>query len=417
MSNVNLIINNKYSTDCNTLLYGELEVIVPSPTSIHHPPLCDLVDKNIVLDTHTYKLFKDLFCKSPVHSENITIYDQNGFILSKYLSNRTNNNSGTVDVTTEPKSMIADIVIPTNDISPVVTILVLTSYKGLSSCNFYENKERTVSIDMKNLRSKYDLSKVILFITDTIYTELTTFYDFHKEFIKVFNRVHIMAFDKIVPSLVEYIAGTVVSGSKPDFQGILNFGENVQVTTAHFSDIKNHMTTNIRGNNRIHFTSTNTISRSYFVIMLYHSNRDDVKITESTTHTEYEFLCENDESGNMSIMMNGLLFMDLLNSFKDHDAVRRYVQTDPINTVLYLFNSPFKSYKHNYTVTTINDMLGNYMYDLDNTITKHLLAVINDSPPQIPQLPQYGYKVHSPFKNYACERQTSVYMPPNAFDA
>ena len=375
MSKVNLKFNKIYSTPSNTLLCGELNITVPLPNSISCPPQCEYPIKDIILDGSTYKLFKDHFSRAPIYPGQFTIYDQSGFLISKYSESRTNNNSGTVDIISEPKTLLSDIIIPIND--DAQTFWILTSYNGLMSRSLPEQKKHVGIHDMEILKSKYDLSNVILFITDTIYSEMSIYCNLSQ----IFKNVHVTSSFKLVSSFVEYIAGSIVSGSKPDFQGFLNFGSNVEVTTSYFSKIDNTIVNSNRRNGRIHITSTSTSSSSYFIILLSHITPEDIKITESTTSIDYELVETIDKSLDLSelqvsTMINSILFLDELNKFNCDQVFVGYLLKNSEKIVSYLYDSPIlKVFKNNQEVTCLklDDIINNYMvYTINSLIHSKL---------------------------------------------
>jgi hypothetical protein len=358
MSTVDLNINLIHSTLSHTILCGKVEVSQSLPNSITCPPQCDYYDNHITLDKTVDNTFKEYFGRAPVHPRQFTTYDQSGFQISKYSENRENNMPGTVENVIEPKILLSDIILP--QVTEGQQFLILSSYNGLTSQNLDENKKFLVTHDMKIFKSKYDLSQVILFIVDSIEKEISSYCNLTE----IFKEVHIKTITKIIPSFVEYIAGSIISGSKPDFQGLLNFGSNVEICTAHFSQDKNYLNATIRRNGRIHITTTSLISSLYFIILLSHSSPNDIKITESTK-TNYNIISVPNDiftltELQLNIMINGLIFMSELDKFTNNQEFVDYLLSEPLKVVTYLVDSP---------ITKV------FNKDFDNIITKYMLQI------------------------------------------
>ena len=406
---VKINIMNKFSTESNTLLCGILSTEIVSSNSLTSLPEYNSENNiSIVLDKNTFSDFKRYFNKAPTIQKLITLYDQNGFTIVKYPELREDNKPGTVEISTEPKVQLGDIIIPIATDSQ--TFLVLTSYHSLVGVIRKKTKEQIILQDMAILCSKYDLSKVILFITDSIYNDVNTYCDLSK----IFKKVNVEKNQEIIPSLVEYIAGATISGSKPEFQGLLNFGTNVEITKAYFSNIQNHIDAKIRTNECIHFTSHFTNSSSYFIILLSHSTCNDINITESTTHTQYEIDVSPEKNTitdeHMEIMINGLLFMEELQRIIDYDDFIKYSLLFSQKIVLYIYKSPLDIFKYNPSMSNIDDIINNYMYNLKEQICEKLK---NPHPiPLLPPMPCYLYPKNiyqSGPHLLGLERQVSVF--------
>jgi hypothetical protein len=377
MSIVNLTINKVKSTDSHTLLCGELNLKVPSPNSILCQPLYNFPKNSIILDRNSWSSFKTYFSDAPVYPNTFSVYDQNGLLLSTYTDTRTNNYSGTIDITSEPKTLLSDIVIqPLSDDEQ--TFIILTSYEGLTSCLIDEHKKHIITSDMDMFKAKYDLSKVILFVVDTIYNEMSCYYDLSK----IFKQVHVTIVPKVLPLLfIEYVVGKFVSGSKPDFQGFLNFGPNVEVVSSHFNHVENRLFATNRRRGRVHISSNTTSSTSHFLILLSHSSPSDIMISESTTSTHYDLVVSPNEmvklsDSQMETMMNGLLFMEDLIKFTGDYALLQYLlQADSVKVVSYLYDSPImKSFKYDPSVNSqcLDSMIMSYMYYVQDKISQKL---------------------------------------------
>lgn len=413
MSKFNITINSTHSTSTHTLVCGEVKVSQPLPNSITCPPMCDYDNYHIVMDRTVDKQFKDYFSKAPVYPKRFTTYDQAGFETSKYSETRLNNTPGTVENGIDPRILLSDIVLP--EITGGQLFLILSSYAGLTSRNLDEQKEYIITHDLEMFKTKYDLSKVILFVVDTIESEISPYSDLSK----IFKEVHVKPCAKIIPSFIEYVAGSVVSGSKPDFQGLLNFGTDVEINSGYFNTVEGHMNATIRRNGRVHIATTSVNSRSHFIILLSHSSPDKVKISESTTRTEYELVTIPNEEFTISemqlqTMMEGILLMELLGHSTNVTDIVRYLLSDSLKVITYLVDSPIlKVFKHSReTVPRLDHIINNYMMHVQTQIHDNLISHFHsDHGVHYPHLMQYhrgGYPP-SPPPPVQMARQVSEY--------
>jgi hypothetical protein len=375
MSKVEINFKIIHSTSSHTLLGGEINVTQPLPNSIISPPLCDFQDNHITLDRTVDKSFKEYFMKAPILPKSFTIYDQAGFTNTKYNKNRVNNNSGTIENEIEPRVLLSDIVLPT--INDGQQFLIVTSYSGLTSRYLDEQKKYIVTNDLEMFKSKYDLSKVILFIVDTIYNEIIKYCDLKS----IFKEVYETTSQKMIPSVVEFIAGSIVSGSKPDFQTFMSFGTNVEIVREYFVPVKNQLCANIRTCNRIHLATTFTISCLSFMILLSHSSPDDINITESTNETKFELIKNKDDVCNCAInqlqlqtVIDAILYLNELEQLKTKEEFTQFMYANSHKLVTYLIDSPIlKMFKFDTSLEGIDLMSYNYMQTIQCKIYNKLV--------------------------------------------
>ena len=388
MPNVGLNFNIVHTTPTHTLLGGEITVNQPSPNSITCPPLCDYSNYYITLDRTVDKSFKEFFMKAPVLPKSFTIYDQAGFTNTKYNQLRLTNTSGTIENQIEPRVLLSDIVLP--KIEDGQQFLIVTSYSGLTNTHLDEQKKFIVTTDIEMFNSKYDLSKVILFIVDTIHDEIIKYYDLQK----VFKQICVMTIQKLIPSFVEFIAGSIVSGSKPDFQTFINFGPNVTIVKEYFSPVKNQLGINIRTGNRIHVASTFTSSSSNFLLVLSHTSPDEINITESTNSTNFELITNQDTNVTinplqMQTLIDAVIYLNDLEQIKSMEEVTSYMYTNSHNLVTYLFDSPIlKMFKFDKSLVELDLMIYNYMQQIqskiyDKLVRHHLIDYGSPPPPPV----------------------------------
>jgi len=390
MSKVELNLKIIHSTPTHTLLGGEINVTQPLPNSIICPPLCDYQENHITLDRTVDRSFKEYFMKAPVLPKFYTIYDQAGFTNTRYNQNRINNNSGTIENEIEPRVLLSDIVLPI--ITHGQQFLIVTSYSGLTSRYLDEQKKYIVNNDLEMFKSKYDLSKVILFIVDTIYDEISKYTDLKS----IFKEVYQTNIQKIIPSVVEFIAGSIVSGSKPDFQTFMSFGTNVEIVREYFIPVKNQLCASIRTGNRIHLATTFTFSCVSFMLLLSHSSPDDINITESTNDTKFKLIKNKDDVYNCTInqlqlqtMVDSILYLNMLELLKSKEEFTQFMYANSQKLVTYLIDSPIlKMFKFDTTLEGIDLMSYNYMqmiqYKIYNKLSNHPAIDYGLPPPANP---------------------------------
>lgn len=389
MSKVELNFKVIHSTLSHTLLGGEVQVTQQSPNSIVCQPECKNNDIHIILDQSVDKLFKELFKNAPgpdtVPSRSFTIYDQSGFINTKYSESRQNNNPGTIVNEVSPKALLSHIVLPIVEEGQM--FIVLTSYTGFTSKVLDEQKLSLLTQDIQLFRAKHDLSKVILFIVEPLYKEITKFCDLNT----IFKKVHVYTIQNIVPALVEYVAGSIVYGSKPDFQTFLSFGSNVKIVNEYFSPIKNQLSMNVRRGDKIHIATTSTFSSSNFMILLSHRSPDDIEIIESTNNTKYELVKSLEDppiktDRHLQIMIDSVIYLSQLEQLKTRDDFVEYMYSNSRNVVMYLIDSPIlKVFKNDESLIDFDCMIYNYMqhiqYKIHDKLSNYPLVDYGSPPP------------------------------------
>jgi len=394
MSSISITIGVPYSTSENTLLHGSIYTTTPLPNSIQTEPICKSNNIKVIIDKTTENIFKDKFNSAPVQKSNIKVYDQSGFIIGNYLESRVNNKSGTVNSTADTKVLLSDIVIQPNNDGEV--FLVISLYSGLSNSFLDETKQILIEKDFKLLESKYDLSKITLFIVDNIYNEIIKYYDISK----VFKDIKYYSYSKLIPSLVEYISGSIISGSKPEFQDFISFGKDIEVVNSYFNDNENHLNYENRTNGRIHISSSYTTTKTYFIILLSHKNKDDINIKTimGTKISIDEIVFDNITELISSTSMDGILFMNqLIQSQKDKN-LKEYILANPGKVITYIYNSPiinvFKDTEYKYMIQVFNNYILQNVYLKINTILTQQQNYIVPPPP--PLFNRYYDTTYSP---------------------
>lgn len=377
---LNLQLSYTHSTPTNTLLCGKLDIKQDSSNFIICPPDCEYKDFHITLDSNCDSQFKSIFKQSQVLPSSYTLYDQSGFINCNYQNSRNDNNPGNITNNLEPKVLLSDITIPI--IKEGQQFLVISSYSGLTNLTLTTHKKHLVTKDLELFSSKYDLSKIILFIVDNIQVEISNFCDLNN----IFKQVHVYSQKNVIKSLVEFISGTCINGSNPEFQGMLNFDSdvsaNVEIVSGHFINIKSdcNISTTIRRGGRIHITSNTPFACIYFIIVISHTLKIH-EFCESTTNQKFTLNIVPDKLNDLTkeqlqIIMNSILYVDRLDKISDSKELVQYFLSNELFVVEYLFDSPILknfSIKNEESDIFINNIISSYMLSINNKIRNKII--------------------------------------------
>ncbi len=180
---------------------------------------------NVLVNSTQFTHLKKALSTSPLTDLPIYIYDQVGNIVNKLEKDRKNNLGGTLGVNTEAQTLLSHMVIPPNT-DGATNYLLLQSYPHLSEVSSDAGKLELLKNDFTALSSKADLKSVVLVIATPVYDEFVKIYP---EFEALFGKVFSVKQENVFSFVTEYICGKVISGSKPSFQGFLNFGPDATV--------------------------------------------------------------------------------------------------------------------------------------------------------------------------------------------
>lgn len=344
MANSKITFNNTTVTGVNnSLIVGELRISTPMPGAIDIPQQAEAVDSNVIFQRGDDITFKSLMHSSPVRSFGIKLYDQCGHLCNKWEPNRYDNSSGNVRITSENKFLFSNIEMAKGLTGQ--TYLVITSYGGFERCVMKSFKKYLAEKDFETLSTMGIMSDVILFISEQINTELN---EFGIDLTKIFKAVHTSPTTLLVAHFAEFIAGKSVAGSRPSFQGMLNFGPGVEVAVARFRSVKDTPTIEcqIRRGGRIQINSENKNSAVKFFIILKHTSPDTIKVTEEFTESEFSIVPYSAgnlpglEAEHFTTLFDGFNFLEKINSNKAIEAVSKFINENQSSVVAYMFASP-----------------------------------------------------------------------------
>lgn len=344
MNNSKITFNNITITGINnSLIVGELKISTPAPGAIDIPHQAETIDSNVILQKGDDNNFKNLFNLCPVRPFGIKLYDQCGHLCNKWESNRCDNSSGNVKITSDTKALFSNIEFPKGLSGQ--TYLVISSYSGFDRCVLKKSKIHLAQIDLDNLSQKSEVSDIILFIADTINSELISLgFDLSQ----IFKEVHTSPVFNLLNHFTEFIAGKSVAGSRPSFQGMLNFGNGVEIVVARFRSIAeiSNIDCQIRRNGRIQINSTNKNCAVKFFIVLKHDSSESIKISEEFTDSKFEVVHYDSQNlpgftpEHFVTLFEGFSFLEKLNENKDLTTVIEFIKENPVNVVSYIYKSP-----------------------------------------------------------------------------
>jgi hypothetical protein len=353
MANSKIIFNNITVTGVdNSLVVGELRISTPAPGAIDIPHQAESVESNIILQKCDDASLKTLMNSSPVRPFAIKLYDQCGHLCNKWESSRHDNSSGNVRITSDNKALFSNIDMPKGLTGQ--TYLVISTYSGFERCVMKSSKKYLAEKDFETLVEKGTMSEVILFISEQINKELT---EIGIDLKSIFKGVYTSHSSNLISYFVEFIAGKSVAGSRPSFQGMLNFGPGVEISVARFRNVKDNLKDmpsiecQIRRGGRIQINSESKVSAVKFFIVLKHSKPDDIKITEEFTESEFEIVpytaqtLPGLETENFTTLFNGFTFLEKLTANKDITTMNGFVEANSSDVVSYVYNSPLTMFE------------------------------------------------------------------------
>jgi hypothetical protein len=381
MSNTKLTINNiTYTHSDNSIIVGELSILTEAPVCINVPPAAAQVHSHVILQKNDDVLFKNLMMTSPVNPFSVSVYDQRGFLCNTWDSNRDNNTCGNVRITTDNMSLFSNIVFPSVPEGEKI-YLVISSYPCVDSCTLYETKQYIIKKDIELLIQKVNVSNIILFITRKIYHE--TFVDNNIFLQDIFNKVYFYD-DNVIQSFCEYIAGKNVCGSKPSFQGMLNFGANTDVSVGIFSHVDGEhlIDCQVRRNGRIQInTSSLTSSVRFFVLLNHTSDYNNFCITEETTGLSFPIVKYTTDKlvglteSHLQTIISSFKYYNFLNNENNFDVIFQTITNNPDSTMQYIFKNPLKfanlivtDDKYSLMIVKYSSSLHEQIIDLFNTM-------------------------------------------------
>ena len=368
--------------DYTTLIVGDLTVNTSMCNDIDIPQSAPFETSHIILQKGDDEIFKSCIKSAPVRPFEFTILDQCGHLINNYPKTRTTNCSGTLPITTEPKTLINNITIPLFEESQ--GYLILSTYDGLESCILPSSKALLVKKDLEDLQSKTDTTKVVLFITDKLFTNISNLgINLQCSFKDVFYSPD----NHIIPYFVEYLLGKTVQSSKPSFQGLLKFKTDTKEPYVYYGpECKTHIMAvqcvtdtpnkpiecHIRRHGKLQINTSSTVNKCKIIIVLGHKSRSifgrptlsgpdlsqSILISEKSTRFNIKIGLKNASTltdlttAHLTALTNAAEFYENIN--KNHitfatpaptEDVKLYILKNADKVTKYMFDSPLETFR------------------------------------------------------------------------
>ena len=263
-----------------TLLMGDVDVNT-SPRDGIHLPSTVTNKSNVIVNASQFVSLNKALLKVPVTEYPIHLYDQLGNIVSRMEVKRKSNVGGSLRVHSEPQTLFSHMVIPTlTDGS--TTYLILQEYPHLNSVSSEKNQSQLLMQDIKNLNDKTpSLKDVVLVIAKTLHDQFLKLYPTYTDFFQV----HPVKDDKVFDYVAEHLCGRVISGSKPTFQGFLEFGTYANILQC--TSDNSSLVYTIRSNGRVQINTDQERTSGKFLILLESLPIFPYTFKEETTNTSF----------------------------------------------------------------------------------------------------------------------------------
>lgn len=180
---------------------------------------------NVIVNAKQFKALKEALAVLPVTKNPIHLYDQLGNVVSRMEVNRKANIGGTLGVNTEAQTLLSHMVIPKVD-DGATNYLIVQEYIPLNSVYSEEKQLQLLMEDINKLKEKTPyLKDVVVVIGKKLHEIFLKLYPTYTEFFQVVP----VKDENVINYVAEHICGKVIAGSKPSFQGFLNFGSGTNV--------------------------------------------------------------------------------------------------------------------------------------------------------------------------------------------
>ena len=263
------------------LIYGQVDISTTPRDGIHIKS--KVTNKsNVIVNASQCRSLKEKLVKSPVTDQQIYMYDQLGNMVSRLESGRKNNQCGNLGVNTDTQTLLSHMIIPNEPTS--TNYIIIDNYSVLNEVSSEENKIQLLKEDINKLKEKSELSNVVVIIANSIHNVFIKLYpEYDSFFMDVINILD----ENVISYVAEHICGKIISGSKPSFQGFLNFGKDVDILRC-IGD-KSSITYTIRSGGKIQINSNKeSVSGKILIFIKSESMSYSVKMTEELTNTAFE---------------------------------------------------------------------------------------------------------------------------------
>ena len=248
-----------------TLLIGDVEVITPPRNGILIKSSVSN-KSNIIVNRTQFRLLRDSLTKVPVTNNPIYLYDQLGNLITRMESGRKTNNGGTLEINTEPQTLLSHMVIPNIKDENATNYLILQEYSPLNIVYSEEKQSELLKDDIAKLNENtQNMKNVVLVIGEKLHETFKKLYPTYTEF---FNVIPVKD-ENIINYVAEHLCGKLIAGTKPIFQGFLNFGSGTNVLS--FSSDNQYLTYTIRSNGRVQINTEKESTTCKFIAIIENS--------------------------------------------------------------------------------------------------------------------------------------------------
>ena len=379
--------NNKmkyFNTSGLTLITSDVEITTPPRDGINIPST--VTNKsNVIVNKRQFFNLKEALNRVPITNYAIHLYDQFGNIVSRMEVNRKSNMGGMLGVNTEAQTLLSHIVIPNVD-DGATNYLILQEYPSLNNVYSEENKVQLLKKDIEMLNAKApNLKKVVLVIAESLHKIFLELYPTYVEFFQVVP----VKDENVINYVAEHLCGKIIAGSKPSFQGFLNFGENTTILRC--TSDNSSITYTIRSNGRIQInTDKESTSAKFLVIIENSSLKFPYKITEEVTSTSFTITDDMIIKSNTISDINPDYILSMIKMFKfginlnsalEDDEIDNFVldETNHKDVVNHLFTKPLQINKEFVKLSDNAKLIVRTYQDGFNLIKQSLSKIINET--------------------------------------
>ena len=315
MSINNLNIKNLYTLPIDEKIFmcGEIKTTASTSDSL-------TVDSMFPDDVHvvipSQLDLKHSVSTYPISKNNIYLYDQQGNVTNKWLSDRINNNPGDVKNNTSQVVLFNQIDIPKVPENTNL-VLVLNKHASMTECSSGFIKEQIIKSDLEKFYGKLNPKvKNYLILTKEVDKDV-----FSSDIPANLNITKIVLDSgRLIPGLAELLFGKIIKSGPTSYQTFLNVfqntnqDENTECVKFEGISIWNNnsskMSMNLRSNGRIHITCYDTDTSCKFMAIF--DGKSYSKDSESTSLSwEKDCLVKNFKSNDL-VYSDGSL-INLLN--------------------------------------------------------------------------------------------------------
>jgi hypothetical protein len=306
---------------------------------------------NVIVNAKQFKAIKDALIVLPVTKNSIHLYDQLGNVVSRMEVNRKANTGGTLGVNTEAQTLLSHMVMPKVD-DGATNYLILQEYAPLNSVYSEEKQLQLLTEDINKLKEKTPhLKDVVVIIAKKLHETFLKLYPTYTEFFQVVP----VKDENVINYVAEHICGKVIAGSKPSFQGFLNFGPGTNVIRC-VSDNPSLVYT-VRSGGRVQVNSDKELTTGKILAVIENTGLNfPYTINEEVSGASFTITADMSIKADTFPDVKLEYIISMLENFKFTSNVEPSVENDKINkfimnptnhssVIKYLFTQPLKVVK------------------------------------------------------------------------